>query len=318
MAKQLTTTSSDEVAQQLNMLGIAIDVVQTNEPDELASLAVTELNKSSVSVARAGFYLLNLRSIAGHGGFETALKSHGINRQRASEAMKVAQALMALPPAVSKKLVHLPKAKTIELSKIDPDDLERMEESGELDELATLSRDDMRKQIKKLHADNANLTAHIKKKDHDLKQAREARVSGHYPYPDFVATARHESFAQCEQARLCLDDLSQLFGDHMRLNSSPTNDMQWLDYWNRGAAAIYHNAKAVAAQAESLMRIMESQLPEEITGQIIAEYMYSDDDVRRIVDDRELIIQRHEHQKVLRNDDRKNASGRGRGRPRNK
>lgn len=302
MTKQLTTNTSDAIAEHISSLELIIDVVQSDVPEELISLAITELNKTSVSFARAGFYLLNLKSRVSHGEFESTIKKHGVCRQRASEAMKVAKALMALPPATAKKLLNMPKARAVELSKIDPDYLDQIAESGELDEVAVMSRDELRDYVRSLETKNANLNQQLEIEHVKQKQLVSQRKNN--LYPDFVEMARHESTSLADKAMLCVDDLARLRHELDAISSMPSHDAGFTRFLHIAQSALFHNLRAAAGRFNALLNELQNEFDETVTGPVDPVNYFTDDDIRLAVAERNLLVSDHKHEAVMREDER--------------
>ncbi len=173
---------------------------------------------------------------------------------------------------------------------------------------------DTHKQLIKLEKEKNNLAARLQDKDNTIRALRCSRgESPAHGFPDFVTTARQEANAAAEKVGLCVDDMTALHAELARLWGLQRNDERLREYWHIAAAAIYYQTKAMTAQTTALLTRLEAELPEAVTGELVGEYLYTEDEVKQVIADRNLIIQLHDHEKICRD----NARHQGRrGRPR--
>jgi len=267
---------------------------------DLLDSAVDRLNTTARMIVGAGLELISAKSRCEHGEYEQLLEQRQVAQQRASELIAYAKFAARLSPKQQERALGLGKSKTLLLARAEREVVEELLESDEnFDSVATLSVRDMRRRIKQLEASNAGLKKDVRthKERANQLQTRNYGDESSYPYPDFVAVARRESHKLTQKAELCIDDLRQLFADHMELVDN-ASDKRYAEFWETGAAAIYFNAKAFVGQAVQLFNEIESHLPESVTGELDAKYVYNEADVEQAVRDRDLLVQMHEFERT--------------------
>lgn len=293
-------------------LGIDLE----RDAGDLLDSAVERMNRSARLIIEVGLELLAAKRACGHGEWLPGLESRGLTNERAGEAMRYAKFTSRLPAAQRRQVTALPKKKVLALAATEPETVAELLESGEeFDELTALNPIEMRRKLKALESDKKNLEGRLELKEREVRQLHDQRIQHTQPYPDYVTLARSESNALAEKARLCLDDLAQIHADHLVRYASQKGDPRAEEYWDTAAAAIYHNTRAVVAQAVALIKKMEADLLSDVTGEITGEYLYSDEEIAEAARNREMLVQLHEHERAVREASRPQAK-RGRGRPR--
>ena len=288
--------------------------IDLSEPKpSLIESIIQKINISGRLIIEVGLSIKALKSACEHGEFLSTLEQINLSHQRASEFVRYADFASALKEAEINKVLGLAKKKVLALAAADVGTISELLDSDEaFDAVTALSPIEMRRQLKKLEADKENLKAQLKSKDTQIRRLNQSKYDGAtQPYPEHIAAARCDSFALSEKARLCLDDLSQLHADHMDLINR-AGDPRGIEYWDVGAIAIYHNTRAVVAQAVALMKKLEAELPENIRDDFTAEHFYSDEEILKVKRDHALIVQLHKHDAIVRENNRKVGPGRPR------
>jgi hypothetical protein len=270
--------------------------------DDLLASAVEKANRSAQLIVEVGLELMAAKAQCEHGQWAERLESIGMESQRASEFMRYAQFAGRLSPKERERVIGLPKKKVLALAGADPEVVADLIEHDEKFEATTaLNVSDMRKRIKRLEKDKLKLQGErdaFRDRANAL-QTQNYGAESSYPYPDFVAVARRESNKLTDKAQLCIDDLRQLAADHAQLKDTITDD-RVMEFWNTGVAAIYYNAKALAARAVEMIELVEQAMPEAVSGEFKAEYLYHESDIEQAVRDREVLVQMHRHDHVRR------------------
>lgn len=293
---------------------LSIDLARDTET--LLDSAVEKANRSGRLVVEVGLELLAAKRARAHGEWYPLLESRGLTQQRASEFMRYAKFASRLPAAERRKMLALPKKKVLVLAAAEPETIDELLASDdEFDALTALSPIELRRKVKALESEKRNLEGHLALKVREVRQLHEQRIQHTQPYPEYVTLARSEANALAEKARLCLDDLAQIHADHLARYATQQGDPRAEEYWDTAAAAIYHNTRAVVAQATALIKRLEADLPPTITGEITGAYLYNDEDIAQAARDRELLVQLHAHERALRAQSRPQPK-RGPGRPR--
>ena len=290
-------------------------------------------NLELAGVLYKGFALMGLKEELGHGGFMAALAEIGIGKDAASRATNLARLSIRVSASNFATLRTLEPSKLQLLVSWSDDEIAgfcdgetingiRFKDAGlsSVRELSATIKEaqeaDVQKQIDKLTQEKNNLTARLQDKDNRIRELRRSRgETPAHSFPDFVTTTRAEANAAAEKVGLCLDDMTALQAELIRLWPLQRNDERLREYWHIAASAVYYQSRAMVAQATALLMRLEAELPESVTGELVGEYLYSEAEVRQAIADRNLIIQLHNHEKICRENGRHQARGR-RGRPR--
>lgn len=249
VVSELTTTA--------RLLAIDLDA----DDAALAAMAVREINQAALSIARAGLALLALKERLDHGQFEASLESAGITQQRASEAMRCARMLLALPAEMKRRIAALPPSKAIELARAEPEVVEQLLEEGALDGDAPLTVREIRQRLKKLAAENEKHKTDLESAK--LQLQRHARASGALEtegeFPAFARAPRHEAFAFEQAAAFMLDNLSMLVAEHL------LGDVRHPEA-NRFLPVVAANCQASLAAVEHRIRCLRQQIETAFPG----------------------------------------------------
>ncbi len=311
----------DEISPQEVSLAAEMGVDLDIGINERLDRVVTKTNNALRLAVEAGLDLISIKSECEHGEFGGLLVERGISRQRASEMMIMARATSQLPPSQRSNLLELTKKKALLLAKTDPEVMQKALNDDELGDLQSCSYQSMRERIRELENKNANLETELdtsQTREEDLK-ARLKKERNGSEYPDFVVVTRHESDALTQKVMLCLDDLSRLMDDLVKLNHDPHMDDGLQNYMNMASTTLMAHLNGIQAKTSQVLRTAVDNLPPQLTSsQINASLLYSDDEVSQAVQEREMLIREHEQEKQIRDNEREANKKRGPGRPKSK
>jgi hypothetical protein len=299
---QMSSGATFEIDKRDEVLAVELGVDLDHDIETLLDSIADKTNRSARLIVEVGLELLAVKRACNHGEFLPLLESRGLARDRAADFMRYAKFSAGLSKAERTKVLGQPKKKVLALASADAGVVKELLADGEtFDAVTALSPTEMRRKLKAMEGDKQNAKARIKLLERDNRQLRNRQVEGPtQPYPEYVTVARREANALAEKARLCLDDLTQIHADHKIHFATQQGDERLEEYWEAGAAAIYHNTKAIVAQAVALIAKLEADLPRRVTGKITGAYLYTDEDVARAIKDRDLLVQVHTHEQVSR------------------
>ncbi|MFN3704300.1 hypothetical protein [Thermomonas sp.] len=150
-------------------------------PDHYEAAIRGELRRGCDAFLRAGRYLIVARECAVHGEWAGILGRLGMEPRQAQRMMEAARRVCALPNA--SRATHLVEAagtqsKLIELLSLPEDQFAELAEKGatgdlELDELADMTRDELRAAVREARADIDAKDQRIGKLSEDLNRAEE-------------------------------------------------------------------------------------------------------------------------------------------------
>ncbi|MBI1397083.1 MAG: hypothetical protein GC151_13990 [Betaproteobacteria bacterium] len=131
-----------------------IDIRMPSDVAELWRNVETEAASAIERLARAGLFLIALKTKLGQGQFLKDLTQRGMHPRWAQRAMALARFLLALPPAKQEQLLGLGKSKLALVSQLSPDDLDslvdELGEHGHADTLSRMTVRELRNEIRKL------------------------------------------------------------------------------------------------------------------------------------------------------------------------
>lgn len=306
----------EDIAATLDSFGGQADVAIPEDDGELAAVIGAEIAHQCRSMAVTAFKLAALKLRAGHGKWLPLLGRHGVNERTARRYLQLADFVMRLPQAHRPRFVGVSVTKLPALARMSNEDLATKAESGELDELAAIPRDELTDLVRKLKKKVSVLEHDKDGLSHELKESRgslRARYEN-LKMPDFAAHARQESVALAEQMSLSVAAFEELIGERLSTDKEAKLYPEWV---TRSAGTAYHSLRSVHARTQMLLERMEEQYGPEVTGKVDYEHTLSDGELLIARDSLAIILKRHKTQAENREADRANAKG-GRGRPRSK
>ena len=200
-----------ETAASLQRLRERLDVVVSEDPDELFERAIEEGNRASRALARQGYYLLAAKALLSHGEFEGACTKRYIPPRRARESMRVTRLLVAaesrpdkMPGAVARRLLDLPPSKLEALARVDPEHIAEIDEKQAwdlLDDIDTMPVEMLRREVRRLRGKTDQQSERIAAQERELDQCRRAAgAPAGSEHPASVTRARSEAAALADQA----------------------------------------------------------------------------------------------------------------------
>lgn len=284
-------------------------------PDELLDLGVQAFNNSGIWMARAGRCFSRLRNVAKQdGGFLKALESRGIQKDHAYRAMQLADFIGQLPEAEAKKMSAIPYTKALALAQADPELVQELTDSGDLDAITTLSVRELRTRLKKLESQNATLETKL-----EAKSASYEKLKGHLEHrhdhlqmPEFAAVTREESAALTEKMMACLSSIDEL----AKVNLFVERDEPDAEKFQiKAAATLYFTLLPIIAQGEDLLRELANVYPDIANG-VTFESQLSKPEAKHYLKARAAILEEHAKEAKNRDAERENAKPGKRGRKR--
>ena len=325
--------SAKEIAKALERLGAHLDVIASDDVNELFDRAVESGNRASREIARQGYYLLAAKSRIPHGEFQAACIARHIPPQRATEAMRVTRLLIAvdsrpdkLPGAVARRLLDLPPTKLEALARIDPSHIAELDEQQAwdlIDDVDCMPLEMLRREMRKLRGKTAQQAERIAGQEHELWQLRQAQgvAPAGSEHPASVTRTRSEGAVLSDQVLARIGAIRRLADELPRSPDLGEQRSERAANFAAAARPLYLHAAGVYAAATELLKTLGHDLadwlPEEWTPDTQPEPL-SIEEARRLALWRDTHLRRMEGEAVLR-EDRRIREGeikRGRGRPR--
>ncbi|WP_421793535.1 hypothetical protein [Hydrocarboniphaga effusa] len=284
-------------------------------PDELLDLGMQSLNNSGMWMARAGRCFVRLRNVAKQdGGFLKALETRGIHKDHAYRAMQLADFIGRLPEAEAKKFSTIPYTKALAIAQADPEVVNDLVESGDLEEVTSLSVRDMRVMIKKLEAKTATLETKLDAKSASYEKLENhlAHRHDHLQMPEFAAVTREESAAMTEKMLACLESLQNLAKVNL---FAERNEPEAEKFQIRAASTMYWTLLPIVAESERLLLEIQEAYPGIEAGTTF-ESQLTKPEAKHYLKARSAILEDHAKETRAREAVRENAKPGKRGRKR--
>ena len=331
--KVAETDGSGETAAALERLGERLEVIATEDTEELLDRAVEEGNRVSRALARQGYYLLAARERLPHGEFQAACTARHIPPRRARESMRVTRLLIAaeagpgkMTNAVVKRLLDLRPTKLEALARIDPETFAELDERQAwdlIDDVDCMPVDMLRREMRKLRGKDEQRGAQIRSRDLELEQWRRAdgvAVAGS-EYPASVTRTRSEAAVLSDQALARIGAIRRLADELPRSPDLGERRSERAVNFAAAARPLYLHAASVYAAAGELLKALEHDLADWLPDDWNPEAQpapLSVEEAHRLTMWRETHLRRMEGEAVLREDGRVHSGEikRGRGRPR--
>jgi len=280
--------------------------------DLLTEWIESKENQRDICKVELGFGYAAKKRELGHGLFESWIKETGRSSRSVRSAMQIAQLLHSLSNQNAKLAAKMPQRKLTVLASATPEIVNDLLNSNEITE--DMSREELREIIdlnKKVATLSQRLdTAEISNTDLKKRLKNKQRSS---PYPEFVATTRHESTALMDKASLCFDDTEKLYQQLEDLGRK--GDAEHKRNWNIAASSLYHNLRSTIAKAEKFLTELDSSLPKDVRGPASPSYYFNETEVLEVIQERELLLEQHQHESIMRKTERDIKKPKGRGRP---
>lgn len=126
------------LANDIQQLADSFGLKKSLSDQQLIRIVVESYEQAAEHLVRAGVALLMLRERSAHGTYLESLAEHGIAHQRASELIRIAERVLAMPPEHRARMLRMRKSHLISLSRFSPRELREAAEAGALEELAAV------------------------------------------------------------------------------------------------------------------------------------------------------------------------------------
>jgi hypothetical protein len=306
----------DALAQGMADFGISLDMT----PEGLFDIGVQCFSTALYNSLRAGVAFraakeaLELTSAPlSHSGnaesdtvdstFKDWISARGIAKERVYECIRLAKAYQSIPAAQRKSYLAMGKFKALKLASIEPEAIAEMAERapGQMDEFATMTREQMANYIRSLRADKANITGRLNTAESRLSRAKPRLTR----YEERTEDIRAECLALHAAIELPLSDLQKLFGETDL--DQPEGQLQLEQIWV--------TAHAAAAKAMDLIEWMREYAPAPMPDRPMAQHFLTLEEAVRWNQDYRTILNQYEVDKALRQGKRDADKPKGPGRP---
>lgn len=300
---QATVKMAISLSDKNENLAVELGVDLKRTISDLSASIIQKSNLSARLIVEVGLELKAALDQLEHGEYTDFYASIGLPKERASEFIRYADFVSALPQAQRKHVIELPKKKVLLLASADQEVVADMLANPETaDEITTMSRDELRDYVRSLETKNANLNQQLEIEHVKQKQLVSQRKNN--LYPDFVEMARHESTALADKAMLCVDDLARLRHELDAISSMPSHEAGFTRFLHIAQSALFHNLRAAAGRFNALLNELQNEFDETVTGPVDPVNYFTDDDIRLAVAERNLLVSDHKHEAVMREDER--------------
>lgn len=261
-------------------------------------------SRSGLEMARAGRCWQLAKDQIGHGGFMAAIEKAGVSGDHVQRAMQLAGFLGRLPEGEARKLASQPYTKVLALAKADPEVVDDLVQSGEIDAVGSLSVRELRERLRKADRDQANLQTRLDTAENRARMlARQgAALQTEEDLPHFALIVRQEAMALTEQMGFCLDNLEAIAGEHLLQEVKHPEAAKWQPV---AASTYWHALAAVHARAQVLLRRIEGTF-EGAVGAIDLDVQLSPVEIKRHIEGRDLLLAQHQAKAKARDDAREN------------
>lgn len=282
----------------------------------------------------AGYHLKALRDELPSQEFSQALRERQIPRQRAYEAIEIYELFNQINDLnVIQSIGNLGTSKCLALSKLKPEDLQRLASGEEVDDLTLedfgrMSFRELEQQLResnllkdekiaKLKADNATARAQLEDKDLQLEELRN-QLNNRHPtdrLPYFAALVREEAGALSEEVATALDSMEQVLDEHL-LDVADSKDSDVVRNARLAAGTTFHAFQAQYGRLGLLLNRLQEAFGADVLGDLNPEFSFLEEEVNRWRDKRELILGIHRTNARKRDAVRENNKPGRRGRKR--
>lgn len=297
--------------------GIEISIPDSTQ--ELQDQTIEAENQLSRDAVKQGFRFLVLKQKLPHGDFESWIESHGFKSRTVRERMQAANFLLKAPENLRPQLSGLGHKKLIACASADEQVLAAAEKDPEfINQLASTSYVEMRERVRSMDNQIINLQAQNETLDteNDRLKALLKKERAGSEYPDFVVVTRHESDALSQKALLCMDDMSRLMDDLIKLQNDEHMSGEFENYLNMSSTTMLIHLNGMQAKLSQILHNAMVNLPPQLTSQQVnANMLYSDEEIGHAISEREMLMREHEQEKQIRANEREANKKRGPGRP---
>lgn len=268
---QQRPVGADDITGRLARLGQKIDIIIPDDDDELLDRIVDEFDRATVAAVRTGYLCLELKRRLPRGEFLPVLEARHIPHQRASEYMRIASWLVTFDGVKGnsrsggnlKKLLNLGPKKLLELSRVDPEIIEKQTEI-DLDDVAVMSVADLRKNLRKTrqkYQDSEQQKEHWKLQTQQYQHATGVATAGS-EHPASVTRARSEGAALGDQAIAVIAALERQGHDLLTAPDLGATRPERVANLEAAARALYLQSAAVCHAATQSLAATRALLAE--------------------------------------------------------
>lgn len=203
-AGALTVDFGDAEQQLAAYLGVDISA----SPNVRTEQAVYAYNTATRNLVEAGLLLSSVKRDMGQEVFNALIEERGLPKQRAYELMSGAAFAARLPADQREQIMAMPKMKVLALASADPEVVQQMLADGDVD-VNTLSVKAMRERIRSLEAAVADRDVQLETADAKAEAAIKANAKKKPggDMPTVVEDMRQEVAASVHLAELALGDM---------------------------------------------------------------------------------------------------------------
>lgn len=292
-----------------------LDIRLDRSLDELLASAAAKANRSIQLFVEVGLELMAAREQCNDGEWMPLLDSLGINRQRASEHIRVARFMARVKPADRPKMLGLPKTKVILLAKAEDDVIETLiEDDEEFDATAALTTRELHERIRELEKERHGLAVRLETAQLERDQALKMKEPDMHWLPE-VQQVRDEAMYFTGVVMRGLDDLDQVLtalGD-LPVAFDAAADQDLVSQHRAAAAAVYQAIAGPLGRVNQLLHRFRSELGLDDMAEDLPEHLpvLSDVEARQFYDNWKLMTRIAHSEKQDRELDRRRRAHRG-------
>jgi hypothetical protein len=272
--------------------------------------AVFAQNVATYNLVQAGLLLSSVKAEMSRDEFVALVEARGLHLRRAYELMQGASFCARLPDHPRNDVLQMGRSKVLALASADPEVVKSMLDDDELD-MNAMSVKAMRGRIHELEAEIADRDVRLETAEAEVKAAKKAAKRDRVgEVPVAVSDVRAEAVAQVRKAELAMDEMLALGRDLAGLSGIESVN-EWVDPTARlavsGLVALRLRLDGVIKQYTKAFELSELKpapmsylAPEEVE---LTAAKWAD------------LVAVNDHEKALRDWERKQERPRGKGRP---
>jgi hypothetical protein len=186
-------------------------------PQDYLEEGMRSFSRSGLEMARAGRCWLIAKEQIGHGGFTSAIARAGLSEDHVNRAMQLCSFLSRLPEQEARKLSIQPYTKVLALAKADPEVIDELVSTGEIDGIGELSVRQLRERLKRDASEIRRLQTSLETSQRHAQQMARANsaLEAESELPRFARSVRHEAFALEQGAGWMLDNFEAICNEEL-------------------------------------------------------------------------------------------------------
>lgn len=177
---ELSNELAETSAEDMNVVLGGIKVVMPDTLEEMMQMAIDERNRVALHGVRCGYLLLEIKNRCAHGEFGKYLSKNKWPERDAQNCMAIAKLFVDTPAELQNKLTKMNKSGLIELSRLEPEQIQELAEADQLDEFATMPHKELIQEVRQLRQRNVDLDNKVQdlthKQVHQYDDAKFAEV----------------------------------------------------------------------------------------------------------------------------------------------